>query len=188
MKKSSTLIGLTVVSLATAEKVGNVSSYLVNAEKGRVDYLVIETDHEMMNSFVISTKDVLRAGNNAVMVENEDVMLDNRSVADAIKLFQKNIQIKDTNILTDKGNYLGRTGGFYIHEERFDITGLELIPSDGGASKIIPSKYVIIYGKNTIIVKDEAVHNLLNSEDEFEDEYQEVEQVSFFMGPMKKTA
>lgn len=94
MKKSSTLIGLTVVSLATAEKVGNVSSYLVNAEKGRVDYLVIETDHEMMNSFVISTKDVLRAGNNAVMVENEDVMLDNRSVADAIKLFQKIFKLR----------------------------------------------------------------------------------------------
>lgn len=184
MKKTDTIIGLTIISLATAEKIGNVSNYLVNAEKGTVDYLVVETDHETMNSFVISTKDIIRAGNNAIIVENEEVMLNNRGVATAIKLFQKDIRIKDTNILTDKGNYLGKTADFYVHEERFDITGLELVPSDGGNNKIVPSKYIIIFGKNTIIVKDEAVQNLLDSEDDFEDD----EQVNFFINPMKKAS
>ncbi|NLK22237.1 MAG: hypothetical protein GX308_09245 [Epulopiscium sp.] len=174
MKKMNEIIGLRIISMATAEYIGKINNYIFNSQTGMVDYLVVEPKDEVATTMVMQTKDVIRVGDNAIIVKHDNIMLDNNDIKKALNLFQKNIRVINTEILTDKGNYLGKIGGFYINQEKLYVTALELIRNNNGIKevKMIPSKYVVIFGKNTIIVKDEAIQNLCDSPDDFINEFE----------------
>ena len=64
----------------------------------------------------------------------------------------KKINIIDTNVITRKGELVGNVTEYQINEETGEIIGLIL----KGQESVISSEYVITYGKDIIIVKEEA--------------------------------
>jgi len=183
MKKTKEILGLPIISISNADNVGKINNLIINAKNGSVDYILVETGQKTINSLIISTKDIVGVGEYAATIDNEEVMLDISSVPAAIELLQNNVQIKNTEILTKKGNLIGKTGDFYVDEEEFSISGLEFIDSAGEntETKIIVGKDVITFGKRLIIVEENVIENLLSSEDDltFKEE-------DFFVNPMKK--
>lgn len=183
MKKTKEILGLPIISISNADNVGKINNLIINAKNGSVDYILVETGQKTINSLIISTKDIIGVGEYAATIDNEEVMLDISSVPAAIELLQNNIQIKNTEILTKKGNLIGKTGDFYVDEEEFSISGLEFIDSaeENMETKIILGKDVITFGKKLIIVEENVIENLLSSEDDltFKEE-------DFFVNPMKR--
>ncbi len=165
MKKTKSIVGLPIISISSAEEIGKVNNLIVNASKGTVDYILIETGEKTISSVVIATKDIIGVGEYAATIENETVMKDISSISDAVQLLQKNVHIKNTNILTKKGDLIGKSGDFYVNEENFNIEGIEFIEGkDETANKIIPRKDVITFGKALIIVTEDAKSNLVETE------------------------
>jgi len=184
MKKTKEILGLPIISISNANNVGKINNLIINAKSGSVDYVLIETGEKTINSLIISTQDIIGVGEYAATIANEEVMLDISNVPVAIDLLQNNVQIKNTDILTKKGNLIGKTGDFYVDEEEFSISGLEFIDSleENIETKIILRKDVITFGKQLIIVEEGVTENLLSSEDGLTSE----EVGSFFVNPMKK--
>jgi Uncharacterized protein conserved in bacteria len=175
MKKTQKILGLPIISISDGMEVGKVKSIIINAEKGAIDYIVVDSGIQIFSARVIPNEDVLGIGEYALTIENEGVITDISRIPAAIQLLQKDIQVKGTKVLTKKGRLIGEIGDIYIDEsDNCKITGLEFI-ADITQKKVrlIPSDSVITFGKNLTVVKEDVESTLLDtplqlgSEDKF---------------------
>jgi uncharacterized protein YrrD len=165
MKKTQKILGLPIISISDGTEVGKVKSIIINAEKGAIDYIVVDSGIQIFSARVIPNEDVLGIGEYALTIENEGVITDISRIPAAIQLLQKDIQVKGTKVLTKKGRLIGEIGDIYIDEnDNCRITGLEFI-ADITQKKIrlIPSDSVITFGKNLTVVKEDVEASLLDT-------------------------
>lgn len=170
MKRTEDILGLPIISISNGLEVGKVKSVIVNADKGAIDYVVVDNEAQIFSAKAISSNDILGVGEYALTIEHEDVMKDISKTPSAIELMQKNIQVKDTKVLTKKGRLIGKIGDFYVDDDnKCFITGLEFIGDKGdGATRIIPRAHVITFGKNLIVVTEEVENVLMDSMNELD--------------------
>ena len=165
MKKTQKILGLPIISISDGMEVGKVKSIIINAEKGAIDYIVVDSGIQIFSARVIPNEDVLGIGEYALTIENEGVITDISRLPAAIQLLQKDIHVKGTKVLTKKGRLIGEIGDIYIDEnDNCKITGLEFI-ADITQKKIrlIPSDSVITLGKNLTVVKEDVEASLLDT-------------------------
>lgn len=165
MKKTQKILGLPIISISDGMEVGKVKSIIINAEKGAIDYIVVDSGIQIFSARVIPNEDVLGIGEYALTIENEGVITDISRIPAAIQLLQKDIHVKGTKVLTKKGRLIGEIGDIYIDEnDNCKITGLEFI-ADITQKKIrlIPSDSVITLGKNLTVVKEDVEASLLDT-------------------------
>jgi uncharacterized protein YrrD len=165
MKKSKEIIGLPIISISDGTEVGKVKTVIINAEKGAIDYVVVDSGIQILSAKVIPTEYVLGIGEYALTIENEDAINDISKIPAAIDLLQKNIQVKGTKVLTKKGRLIGEIGDIYVNEDdNCTIIGLEFIADITQKNvRIIPRDSIVTFGKNLVVVKDDAEATLLNS-------------------------
>lgn len=165
MKKSKEIIGLPIISISDGTEVGKVKTVIINAEKGAIDYVVVDSGIQILSAKVIPTEYVLGIGEYALTIENEDAINDISKIPAAIDLLQKNIQVKGTKVLTKKGRLIGEIGDIYVNEDdNCAIIGLEFIADITQKNvRIIPRDSIITFGKNLVVVKDDVEATLLNS-------------------------
>ncbi len=164
MKKTKEIIGLPIISISDGIEVGRVKTVIINAEKGAIDYVVVDSGIQILSAKVIPTEYVLGIGEYALTIENEDAINDIGKIPAAIDLLQKNIQVKGTKVLTKKGRLIGEIGDMFIDEEdNCNIVGLEYIADITQKSiRIIPRDSIITFGKNLIVVKEDVESKLLD--------------------------
>ncbi len=164
MKKTKEILGLPIISISDGVEVGKVKSIIINADKGAIDYVVVDSGIQILSARVIPTEYILGIGEYAVTIENEDAINDISIIPAAIDLLQKNIQVKGTKVLTKKGRLIGEIGDFYVDDEdNCSIIGLEYIADiTKKAIRIIPRESIITFGKNLIVVKDDVESNLMD--------------------------
>lgn len=165
MKKSKEIIGLPIISISDGTEVGRVKTVIINAEKGAIDFVVVDSGIQILSAKVIPTEYVLGVGEYALTIENEDAINDISKIPAAIDLLQKNIQVNGTKVLTKKGRLIGEIGDIYVNEEdNCSIIGLEFIADITQKNiKIIPRNSIVTFGKNLIVVIDDVESTLLNS-------------------------
>ncbi len=165
MKKSKEIIGLPIISISDGTEVGKVKTVIINAEKGAIDYVVVDSGIQILSAKVIPTEYVLGIGEYALTIENEDAINDISKIPAAIDLLQKNIQVKGTKVLTKKGRLIGEIGDIYVNEDdNCTIIGLEFIADITQKNvRIIPRDSIITFGKNLVVVKDDVEATLLNN-------------------------
>ncbi len=164
MKKTKEIVGLPIISISDGIEVGKVKTVIINAEKGAIDYVVVDSGIQILSAKVIPTEYVLGIGEYALTIENEDAINDISKIPAAIDLLQKNIQVKGTKVLTKKGRLIGEIGDIYIDEEdNCTIIGLEYIADITQKSiRIIPRDSIITFGKNLVVVKEDVESSLLD--------------------------
>lgn len=114
MKKTQKILGLPIISISDGLEVGRVKSIIINADRGAIDYIVVDSGIQIFNVRVIPTEDVLGIGEYALTIENEDVITDISKIPAAIQLLQNDIRVKGTKVLTKKGRLIGEIGDIYI--------------------------------------------------------------------------
>ncbi len=165
MKKTQKILGLPIISIADGVEVGKVKSIIINAERGAIDYIVVDSGIQIFSARVIPTEDVLGIGEYALTIENEGVITDISRIPAAIQLLQNDIRVKGTKVLTKKGRLIGEIGDIYIDDNNnCKITGLEFIADITQKQiKIIPRDTVITFGKNLTVVKEDIEASLLDT-------------------------
>lgn len=168
MKKSQQIIGLPIISIAEGNEVGKVKNIVVNADKGTIDYFVVDSGIQVLSTRVIPTANVLGIGEYAMTILNPEAISDISKLPAAIDMLQKNITIKGTRVLTKKGSLIGETGDIYVDvEKECCIVGIEYI-ADITQKKIrlIPRSSVITFGKTLLVVEDDVQSKLLDDPSE----------------------
>ncbi|MED0655986.1 PRC-barrel domain-containing protein [Anoxybacillus ayderensis] len=154
MKSSTQVIGLPVISIQNGVQLGQVKSLVLNPEKGTVDFLIVDQENWEISMKAIPFRNVIGIGEFAVTVEEERAVLDLNVIPIANELVNKKISIKQAKVMTRKGQLLGEATEFYIDEETGQITGIEV--QIGNESRIIRADHVITYGKELLIVHEDA--------------------------------
>lgn len=172
MKKTQKILGLPVVSISDGLEVGKVKSIIINADRGAIDYIVVDSGIQIFSARVIPMDDVLGIGEYALTIENEGVITDISRIPEAIQLLQNDIKVKGTKVLTKKGRLIGEIGDIYIDEDNnCKITGLEFIDDITQKQlKIIPRDTVITFGKNLTVVKEDIEASLLDTPSQLDPE------------------
>ncbi|MBP7175006.1 MAG: PRC-barrel domain-containing protein [Thermoclostridium sp.] len=164
MKKSQQIIGLPIISIAEGNEVGKVKNIVINADKGTIDYFVVDSGVQVLNTRVIPAGNVLGVGEYAMTILNPEAISDISNLPAAIELLQKNITVKGTRVLTKKGSLIGETGDIYVDvNKECNIVGIEYI-ADITQKKIrmIPRSSVITFGKTLLVVEDDVQEKLLD--------------------------
>lgn len=165
MKKTQKILGLPIISISDGMEVGKVKSIIINAEKGAIDYIAVDSGIQIFSARVIATEDILGIGEYALTIENEDVITDISKIPSAIQLLQKDIRVKGTKVLTKKGSLIGEIGDIYVDENNgCRITGLEFIADITQKQiRLIPRDSVITFGKNLTVVTEDVESRLLDT-------------------------
>jgi uncharacterized protein YrrD len=165
MKKTQKILGLPIISISDGMEVGRVKSIIINADRGAIDYIVVDSGIQIFSARVIPTEDVLGIGEYALTIENEGVITDINKVPAAIQLLQNDIRVKGTKVLTKKGRLIGEIGDIFIDDnDNCKITGLEFIADITQKQiRIIPRESVITFGKNLTVVKEDVESSLLDT-------------------------
>ena len=164
MKKTQKYL-IAIISISDGMEVGKVKSIIINAEKGAIDYIVVDSGIQIFSARVIATEDILGIGEYALTIENEDVISDISKIPSAIQLLQKDIRVKGTKVLTKKGRLIGEIGDIYVDEnDGCKITGLEFIADITQKQiRLIPRDSVITFGKNLTVVTEDIESRLLDT-------------------------
>ena len=171
MKKTQEILGLPIISISDGLEVGRVKNIIINADKGTVDYIVVDSGIQILSAKIIPTDKVLGIGEYALTIENEEAINELSKIPAAIDLLQKNILVKGTKVLTKKGRLIGEIGDIFVSEdENCKIVGLEYIADITQKKiRIIPRDRVITFGKNLVEVKEEEPKTLHEKASEMND-------------------
>jgi uncharacterized protein YrrD len=107
-----TLIGRSVLSLESANKLGHVNDLTVDPLKGQlVGLLVKKTDESQA---LVDERDIHSIGPDAVMISRDEALIPpDRSALKSLPLAQSNLI--GVNVITEAGEVLGQIAKIYIH-------------------------------------------------------------------------
>lgn len=168
MKKSIQVVGLPIISISEGQEIGNVKSLVINPDKGSVDFLTIEHEDWQVSVKAIPFKKVVGIGEYAVTVESENAVIDLNEIPIANQLVNKKIKITGTKVMTRKGQLIGEIGEFFIDEDNGFILGAQLNASD--REVVLDAKAVLTFGKDIIIVNEDAQSYFLDSAEQLQGE------------------
>lgn len=169
MKNSSQITGLPIISIADGIQVGKVKSLVINPEKGSIDFLTIDNEDWQVSIKAIPFKKVIGIGEYAVTVESENAIIDLNEIPITSQLVNKKIKISNTKVMTRKGELLGEVTEYFVDENSGNILGMELVV--GGDQVALLAEFVLTYGKDIIIVKEDSGSHFLANTIELDPEY-----------------
>jgi len=157
VKKTKEIIGLPVIDISSGNEIGKVWDIIVNGDKGSADFFIIDDGMMILGAKVVAAKDIQGIGEYALTLGKKDALRDIAKVDHAIQLFKKNVKVKGTKVLTQKGRLVGEIGDIYIDENDCSIAALEFMFFDNFQEiKVIPRSGVLTFGENLIV----AVENI----------------------------
>ncbi|MEN8701180.1 PRC-barrel domain-containing protein [Bacillus infantis] len=159
MKTSLQITGLPIISISDGQQVGKVKSLVINPEKGSIDFLTIEHEDWQVSVKAIPFKKVVGIGEYAVTVESDNAVIDLNEIPIANQLVNKKIRITNTKVMTRKGELIGEISEFYVDDETGNILGMDI--KSGSSEQILRSDFVLTYGKDIVIVKEDAADGFI---------------------------
>ncbi len=175
MKKSTEIQSLTIINISDGSEIGKVRSLVVNPEKGSVDFLTVEHEDWQISVRAIPFKKVVGIGEYAVTVEHENAVIDLNEIPIANSLVNKKIRVADTRLMTRKGQMIGEIVEFHVDDESGAIRTLEV--KSKSDAYYLDSPHVLTWGKDIVIVKEDAAEYFRETLVEVEVEV-EVEDIS----------
>lgn len=160
MKKSNQFVGLPIISIADGAEVGHVKSLVVNPKEGMVDFLTVEHADWQISVRAVPFKKIVGVGEFAVMIEDSTSIFDLTEIPIANELVQKKINVIGAKLVDRKGQLVGETTEFFINEDTGAILGIEL--SLRSKKVILSAEELITYGRDLIVIKEEASLNFLD--------------------------
>ncbi|MDF2945532.1 MAG: hypothetical protein K0S51_211 [Bacillales bacterium] len=161
MKKSNEIIGLPIIGILDGQEIGKVRSLVINPDKQSVDFLTIEHEDWQTSVKAIPFKKVVGIGEYALTVESESVIIDLNEIPIANQLVNKKIRIINSKVMTRKGQLLGDIKEYFIDEESGNILGVYM--NMNGKELTLKSENVITFGKDIVIVNEEASVSFLSN-------------------------
>ncbi len=157
MKKSQEIIGLPVFSIIKGSKVGQVKDLVINPEEGKLDFVLVSDESWYSGAKVLPFQDVVGIGEYAVTVESENLLLPLETADEAKNLLNRNVNLKGSRVMTNKGNLIGVVSEYEIDENNGQLYSVEFKSSqvDDRVDNILAAD-VLTYGAEIIVVREKS--------------------------------
>lgn len=164
MKKSAELLGLSVFSIEEGKEAGTIIDLIINPGKGTVEYLIVSNGTRYIGLKVIPFKNIEGVGEHAVTINNTSLVIDFKDAPDINDLLEKDVQIKGTKVITQKGKIIGSVKEYVVDDENDGkIHGCILDPINSTKPGIIPAENVVTFGKDVLVVQHNVEDGILDS-------------------------
>lgn len=165
--QSAEIKGLDVFSIVDGNNIGKVRDLLINAADKSVDYLLIDIPNWYSGSYVIPFNMAVGIGQDAVMVETGNSVININDDPLAVRLAESGINLIGNRVLTKKGCIIGKISEYYVNPNTGKVLGCELVDNDNNVKGIIPADITLTFGKDALVVGDEVNDYLLSSMDQY---------------------
>lgn len=152
MKKTREILGLSLICIAQGTEYGKIKQLLIDPDKAKVKYFIIDDGQWYLGAKLLPFDEVMGIGTDAVTTGDQDNIMPFSQVEDALDLIQREVTIIGAKVYTQKGQYIGEVGEYYINEEDGSIAGCELAGHQG--SEMIPASNIVTYGKGVLVISD----------------------------------
>lgn len=154
MKKSTEILGLSIISIGEGKELGTAKDIVVDAAKGEVAAIVVEDGKWYLGAKILPFTMIQGIGEYALTIESSTAVVPLSSLADITDLLDKDVRVKETKVLTKGGKMQGQVIEIIIDEQSGKITGCEIKLVDGETA-IVPAERVITFGKDVLVICDE---------------------------------
>jgi uncharacterized protein YrrD len=155
MKKSKELLDLPIISISEGHQIGKVKGLIINPNKFSVDFLTVEQEDWQVSVKAVPYKKIVGIGEFAVMVEQDNSVIDLNDIPFLNELLNKNIHLNGSPVLTRKGELSGEISEFFFSKENGQLENL-LIHSDN-KELFFPIESVISLGEEYVIINDSLI-------------------------------
>ncbi|AGA69577.1 hypothetical protein Desdi_2136 [Desulfitobacterium dichloroeliminans LMG P-21439] len=152
MKASAEIKGLRIISISEGTQVGVVKDYILNPQKGSLDFFVVDQPTDYFGAKVISFADIIGLGEFALTVPNPDVIQSVANSNEAQELIQQGVQVIGTKVLTKKGALIGEVKEILIDEQTGKIAQCVITDNNGDGHQV-NGEQIITYGKELLIIE-----------------------------------
>ncbi|KXG77907.1 PRC-barrel domain-containing protein [Thermotalea metallivorans] len=163
MKSLKEIINLPIISVFEGKEVGKIKNVVIDPQNGNVEYFLVD-DQSMFSVKVVPMSKIMGIGDEALMIETSDLVMDAQKDPKVVDLLGKNVSVVNSKIFTKKGKNLGSVAEVFIDDENGKILGCEI--EKEGTRKFISSDSVITYGKEVTIVEHDIHDKLMESIEE----------------------
>lgn len=163
MKQSKQILGKPIITIKSGKEMGMVKNFVINPDMRSIEFLVVQGEQWDFGIKAIPFKLVEGLGDYAVTIESERSIIDLADIPIANELLTKNIQIKNTRVITKKGDMLGQINEYAFCKESGKVLGCYINRADG-ETLVLPEKVVITFGKEITVVADDGENHLMKEE------------------------
>ncbi len=162
MKTSDAIKELAVFSIIDGKEIGKVKELLINPGEKTVAYFIVDIPNWHLGLKVIPLSLVEGIGEDAVMIESENIVKNLNEEPVGIELVERDIKLIGNKVLTNKGRVIGKVSEFYVDEDNGQVSGLELVDSNNNIKGIIPTDVTLTFGKDALVVNNDVENHLIS--------------------------
>ena len=163
MKSLKEIIHLPIISVFEGKEIGKIKDIVIEPKDGKLEYFLVD-DQSMFNVKVVPMSKIMGIGDEALMIETSDLVVDAQKDSKVVDLLGKNVSVVNSKIFTKKGKHLGLITEIFIDDENGKILGCEI--GKDGDTKFISAESIITFGKEVTIVEHDIHDKLMASIDE----------------------
>ena len=155
IRKTEEILGLPVITILDGQEVGVIRQLVINPEKGRIEYLLVNGRDWYEVPQVLPYKSVLGVGQDAITVESKAMLSPLTKESEVVPFLDQKIRVIDTRVYTRKGRLIGTVAEMAIEIDSGQIAGCELATLDQ-ALIFIPRERILTFGKDVLVVDEGA--------------------------------
>lgn len=156
MKKSSEIVGLSIISIQEGKQIGIVKQLIIDAAAKSVAALIIDDGNWYMGAKALPFTAITGIGEYAVTTNSEK---DVAAISAYDRLLAEDVQVIGATVVTNHGNVLGTVAEVTIEA---DGKIAECFIKNAEDICSAPSQQIITYGKELIIIATEPVQSQFN--------------------------
>jgi uncharacterized protein YrrD len=166
LRKYSNVLGLPVISAIDGMKIGILKDVAFCKDNKGILGFILEKGSRTLKGNVILLQDVLSLGNDAVIIENPDCLLEYRKFRKTCEP-QEDMQLRGLKIYTHSGNDIGIVKDILFDYKTGKVEGVQV--SDGLVQDLLMGRNILPFlgkveiGNNNILVENEAVEEMMNT-------------------------
>jgi uncharacterized protein YrrD len=152
MKKIQDIIGLPLISVEGALELGEIRDVLIDPDSCKVKYLLVLDSKWYLGAILLSFEDILSIGTDAVTIGSQNLCRRFYEVEDALRLAEKEIEVSQARVFTEKGQFIGVVKEFYMGLDDGVISKCHLDGPRGPV--IIEDPRIVSFGPKTLVFQD----------------------------------
>ena len=166
LKKYSDVLGLPVISAKDGMKIGTLKDVAFRRDNKGVVAFILEKGSHAIKGNVILLCDVLSLGNDALVINNPDCLLNYKKFKKTCEM-QEKIQLRGFKIYTHAGEDIGIVQDVFFDYKTGKVEGVQV--SDGLVQDIIKGRNILPFfgkveiGSDNILVGNEAVEEMTST-------------------------
>jgi len=159
VKRSLDIIGLPVINISDASKIGTIKSLVINADAGMIAALVLDDGRWYYGAMLIPFPAITGIGENVITIKDKNVIKHITEAPDLERYLIAGVQVVGSKVFTTSGRIRGKVNELFFNQDG-KITACEIIEPSGECNAI-SVQGICTFGEDVLIIEEETIPSAL---------------------------